>query len=97
MNSLIFISCICLIIIFGKILVFPIKLIFKLIFNSILGACIIYFINLIGQIWGFGIGINFFTTILVRNFRYTWSYFFNSNKIINLEKELNYLVPFSIT
>lgn len=39
--------------------------ILKLIFNSILGGITILLINLIGGMWGFHIGLNFFTSILV--------------------------------
>lgn len=64
-NILIIISCICMFFIIGKIFIFPIKLILKLVFNSILGGVIIWIINLIGGIWGFHIGINLYTSILV--------------------------------
>lgn len=44
----------------------PLKKILKLIFNSILGGICIYVINLIGANFGFHIGLNFFTSILIR-------------------------------
>ena len=64
-NILIFISCICLFLIIGKIFIVPIKWIFKLIFNSILGGILIYIINFVGANWGFHIGLNFYTSILI--------------------------------
>lgn len=65
-NILTFLACICFIFIFGKIFIFPIKKIIKLIFNSILGGITIYIINLIGATFGFHIGLNFFTSIAIR-------------------------------
>ena len=68
-NLLIIISCICILFIIGRIFIIPIRKILKLVFNSILGGGLIYIINLIGGIWGFHIGLNLFTAILVRNIR----------------------------
>lgn len=51
--------------IFGKIFVLPLKSILKLIGNSILGAVLIYIINLIGNIFNFHIGLNFITILFV--------------------------------
>ena len=76
-NILIVISCICLIFIIGKIFIIPIKKILKLIFNSILGGGLIWIINLIGSIWGFHIGLNIYTSVLVRNFGCAWCYNFD--------------------
>ena len=50
---------------FGKIFIVPIKKILKLVINSVLGGSAIFLINLIGGIWGFHIGLNIFTSILV--------------------------------
>jgi inhibitor of the pro-sigma K processing machinery len=49
----------------GKIFVLPIKSILKLLGNSILGAILIYVINLIGNAFNFHIGLNFVTIIFV--------------------------------
>ena len=76
-NVLIVISCICILFIIGKIFIIPIKKILKLVFNSVFGGILIWLINLIGGVWGFHIGLNVFTSVLVRNFRDTWCYFFN--------------------
>ena len=70
-NVLIIISCICMMFIVGKMFIVPIKWILKLAFNSILGGILIWFINVIGEMWGLHIGLNIYTSILVRNFRNT--------------------------
>ncbi len=69
---IIFLSCIMGIILFGKIFVLPIKIIIKLIINSILGAIIIFAINWIGATFSLHIGLNMFTAIFVRNFGNPW-------------------------
>ena len=79
-NILIIISCICLLFIIGKIFIIPLKKIIKLVFNSIIGGLLIYLINLIGGIWGFHIGLNLFTDILVRHIRSTRGCIFDSSK-----------------
>lgn len=50
---------------FGKIFLLPIKSILKLIGNSVLGAILIYIINLIGGAFNFHIGLNFITILFV--------------------------------
>ena len=80
-NSLIIISCICMLFVIGKIFIVPIKWILKLDFNSVLGGILIWIINSIGGLCEFHIGLNFYTSILVRFFRNTWSNCFNFNKI----------------
>lgn len=64
-NIIIFLACICFLFIIGKIFIIPIKWIIKLTFNSILGALLIYGINLVGSIWGFHIGLNILTAVIV--------------------------------
>ena len=65
-NSIIaYIACIFFLFIFGKIFIVPIKTIFKLIINSILGGLTIFIINIIGSLWGFHIGLNLITSIFV--------------------------------
>ena len=65
-NSIItFLACIIFLFLFGRIFILPLKSIFKLILNSVLGGVLIYIINLIGGAWGFSIGLNFFTSIFV--------------------------------
>lgn len=60
-----YVACIVGIMIIGRIFIVPIKTIVKLVINSILGALLLYIINLIGEIWGIHIGINFVTAIIV--------------------------------
>ena len=64
-NLITYLACICFLFIFGKIFIVPIKKILKLVINSILGGIAIFLINLIGGIWGFHIGLNIFTSILI--------------------------------
>ena len=64
-STIIFLACICFLFLIGKIFIVPLKWIIKLIFNSILGGLMIFAINLIGSIWGFHIGLNLITAILV--------------------------------
>ena len=65
-NSVIaYIACILFLFIFGRIFIIPIKTIFKLIINSVLGGIIIFVINLIGAFFDFHIGLNLITSIFV--------------------------------
>lgn len=82
-NIITYLACICFIFIFGRIFIVPLRRILKLVLNSILGGIVIYIINLVGANFGFHIGINFFTSILVRNTWTSWSCLFNSCQIIN--------------
>ena len=60
-----YVACLIGIVIIGKIFIVPIKIIFKLMLNSLLGVILLYVINLVGLIWGLHIGINFITAIIV--------------------------------
>ena len=82
-NLITYLACICFIFIFGRIFIVPIKKIIKLIFNSILGGLTIYIINLVGSTLGFHIGLNFFTSILIRFIRITRSSMFDYYKTSN--------------
>ena len=62
---IIFLGCVIGIILFGKMLILPIKLIIKLILNSLLGGLIIAVINWIGAVFNLHIGLNIFTAIFV--------------------------------
>ena len=64
-NLITYLACICFLFIFGRIFIVPIKKILKLVVNSILGGITIFLINLIGGVFGFHIGLNIFTSILV--------------------------------
>lgn len=64
-NIITYLACICFIFIFGRIFILPIKKILKIILNSIFGGITIYIINIIGSNFGFHIGLNILTSILV--------------------------------
>lgn len=64
-NIIAFIACIFFLFIFGKIFIVPLKTIFKLVINSVLGGLVIFIINLIGSFWGFHIGLNFITSVFI--------------------------------
>ena len=64
-NLITYLACICFLFLFGKIFIIPIKKVLKLIINSILGGITIFLINLIGSTWGFHIGLNIFTSIII--------------------------------
>ena len=65
-NSVITIlTCIIVLFIFGRIFLWPLKSILKLIFNSVLGGVCIFIINLIGANFGFHIGLNILTSAIV--------------------------------
>lgn len=64
-NILTIAGCAVAILIIGKIFLFPIKKILKLLINTVLGGLLIFIINLIGEIWGFTIGLNIITSIFV--------------------------------
>lgn len=64
-STIIFLACICFLFIIGKIFIVPLKIVLKLIFNSILGGLLIFAINLIGEVVGFHIGLNLLTAIIV--------------------------------
>lgn len=71
-NLLTYLACICFIFIFGRIFILPLKKILKLVFNSVLGGICIFVINLIGATFQFHIGLNFFTSIVIRFIGFTW-------------------------
>ena len=62
---LVYVACIIFLFLLGRIFVLPLKSILKLIVNSILGALLIWFINLIGGAFGFHIGLNLVTSIVI--------------------------------
>ena len=65
-NSIITIlTCIIILFVLGKIFIWPLKSILKLVFNSVLGGICIFIINLIGANFGFHIGLNILTSVLV--------------------------------
>ena len=64
-NIIVFLACVVFLFLIGKFFVVPLKLILKVLGNSILGAIIIFVVNLIGGIYGFHIGLNIVTTLVV--------------------------------
>lgn len=82
-NIITFLACICFIFLFGRIFIFPIKKILKLVINSILGGLVIFIINIVGSGFGFHIGLNIFTSIIVRNIRTSGGSMLNYYKIIS--------------
>ena len=86
MNLITYLACICFLFIFGRIFILPLKKIFKLIVNSILGGVCIYIINLVGATFNFHIGLNFFTSIIVRIVRTSRSCLYNYYKVVNWMK-----------
>ena len=64
-NIIIFLACVIFLFLIGKFFVVPLKIILRILGNSILGACIIYIVNLIGGMFEFHIGLNAITTIIV--------------------------------
>ena len=64
-NIIKFLECICFIFIFVRIFIVPIRKILKIILNSILGGVVIYLINFIGANFGFHIGLNIFTSLMI--------------------------------
>lgn len=82
-NIITYLACICFLFLFGRIFILPLKKILKLVFNSVLGGVVIYLINLIGAGFNFHIGLNFYTGILIRIIRFTWSSLYYYYKIVS--------------
>ena len=55
---------IVLILFIGKIFLMPLKLVFKLIYNGIIGGIMLYIINLIGSHFGFALALNPITALV---------------------------------
>ena len=64
-SVMIFLGCVIFLFVVGRFFIWPLKTIGKLILNSLLGGFLIFFINLIGGIFGFHIGLNVITSIIV--------------------------------
>lgn len=63
-NILIFLACIIFLFLIGKFFAVPLKMLVKVIGNSIVGGCIIFVVNIIGGMFGFHIGLNIVTTVV---------------------------------
>ncbi|MDI9441495.1 MAG: pro-sigmaK processing inhibitor BofA [Firmicutes bacterium] len=51
--------------ILGRALLIPLKAIFNLIVNAVIGGGVLLIINFIGGFWGFSIGVNPITALIV--------------------------------
>lgn len=71
----------------GKIFSIPLKAIFKLVMNSILGGLLIFIINLIGGAFSFHIGLNVGTSLLVGILGIPRCYFINYIENIYIKNE----------
>ena len=86
-NVMIFLACIIFLFLIGKFFVVPLKIILKTLGNSIIGGIIIFLVNVIGGMFGFHIGLNAITTIVVGILgipRNNITYYFK-NILINIE------------
>ena len=64
-NIIAYIACIFFLFMLGKIFIVPIKIILKLVINSLLGGLLIFIINFIGSFFNFHIGLNLITSIFI--------------------------------
>lgn len=60
-----YLAGICILFIFGRLFIVPLKFLLKLFANSLIGAILISIINFIGAYFSFHIGLNAFTIIFV--------------------------------
>lgn len=54
-----------LLIILGKVLLVPMKIFIKLVFNTVIGGAMLIVINFIGSYFNFNISVNFISAIIV--------------------------------
>lgn len=83
-----YLACIFFLFIVGRIFIVPLKVILKLIFNSIIGGILIFIINLIGGIFSFHIGLNILTAIIVGILGVPRCYFIGNFKYILIKMSL---------
>ena len=88
---LVYITCLIGLVLICKLFIVPIKIIIKLLLNSVLGVALIYIINLVGVTWNIHIGINFITAIIVGILGIPRSNFISNIKFI---KNKHYKVKF---
>lgn len=79
---LVYITCLIGLVLICKLFIVPIKIIIKLLLNSVLGVVLIYIINLVGVAWNIHIGINFITAIIVGILGIPRSYIVSNIKFI---------------
>ena len=63
-SIIIYLGCIIFLFLIGKFFIIPLKIIMKIIGNSILGGILIFIVNLIGGMFNFHIGLNVVTAIV---------------------------------
>lgn len=64
-NSIVvYLGCLIFLFLIGKFFIIPLKIIMKIIGNSILGGILIFIVNLIGGMFNFHIGLNIATSII---------------------------------
>lgn len=61
---IVYLGCIIFLFLIGRIFILPIKSILKLVGNSVIGGILIFFVNLIGGLFEFHIGLNVITAII---------------------------------
>lgn len=59
-----YIAGVLLLYVVGRLLLIPLRAIFQLIVNAVIGGAILLVVNLIGSFWGFGVGINPITALI---------------------------------
>ena len=87
---IIYLACIIFLFIFGRIFVLPLRSILKIVGNSILGGILLFCINSVGGIWGFHIGLNVLTAVLVGLLGIPRCYFINYFKDFFVKKFTKY-------
>lgn len=85
---IIYLACIIVLLMIGKIFYIPLKHILKLLLNSVLGGFIIYIVNIIGSTYNFHIGLNYVTAIFTGILGIPRCYCFNYYEIIIIKEFL---------
>ena len=60
---IIYLACLIVLFIIGRIFFVPLKHILKLLLNTVLGGFLIYIVNIIGSSYNFHMGLNYVTAI----------------------------------
>ncbi len=60
---IIYLACLIVLFIIGRVFYVPLKHILKLLLNTVLGGFLIYIVNIIGSSYNFHIGLNYVTAI----------------------------------
>lgn len=89
--AIIYLTCLMVLLILGKFFYLPLKRIGKLLINITFGGVAIYIINLVGNTYGFHLGLNWGTAIYAGVLGIPRTNIINSNKI-NTIKALKYIL-----